>query len=306
MDLIERFLANMEVGVGAFTSCDIRSGYKLTFDASSTATLHYCLAGRGAMTVVNGSTIRLRQHSFVLLPPGTIYSIGANINGSKGNLALRRLRAPLFKESVPTILAGEGKPGILTACGDVGVADASTAHLFARLDGPIVEHFDGPDALRNQFIILLAEFARPAIGTRALTEALLKQCLILLLRRMIARGVAPIPWMAALTDPQLARALEAILVRPSQRFTVETLASIAGMSRSAFAARFTEVLGQTPMSLLKSARLHRARELLATTNAPVAQIARSVGFLGRSNFSRAFRKAYGVHPTSFRAALFRS
>jgi len=210
------------------------------------------------------------------------------------------------RESIPTIQAGDGAPGILTACGEVGVAATSTPDLFARLDKPLVEHFDGPDGLREQFIILLAESARPGIGTRALTEALLKQCLILLLRRKIDRGSPPIPWMTALTDPGLARALQAIFEYSSERLTVEKLASVAGMSRSAFAAHFTRTLGRTPMNLLRSARLRRARELLATTNASVAQIARSVGFSSRSNFSHVFRTAYGVDPTHFRAISFGS
>jgi hypothetical protein len=58
------------------------------------------------------------------------------------------------------------------------------------------------------------------------------------------------------------------------------------------------------MNLLKSARLLRARELIVTTNPPVAQIARESDFLGRSNFSHAFRKMYGVDPTGFREAAF--
>lgn len=309
MELVDRFLANMEVGVGAFTSCDIRLGYQLTFAACSTASLHYCLAGEGALRVRNGPTILLRQHSFAVLPPGVIYSIGANESDDTGSVPRRRLRAPLFRESVPTMRAGEGEAGILTACGEIGVAATSTPDLFAHLSEPMVEHFDrpngdGPNGLRDQFVILLAESARPAIGTRALTEALLKQCLILLLRRRMDRGAPSIPWLTALTDPRLSRALEAILERPSERFTVETLASIAGMSRSAFAAHFAHALGETPMSLLRSTRLRRSRELLATTNASVAQIARGVGFSSRSNFSHAFRSLYGVDPTRFRDVSF--
>lgn len=247
----------------------------------------------------------LQQHSFALLPQRVIYSIGANASEEDFSVPRQRLRAPLFNESVPTIQAGEGEPGILTACGEVGVAIPSASDLFARLDQPVVEHFDGPDGLRNQFVILLAESARPGIGTRALTEALLKQCLILLLRRQIDRGSAPIAWMTALAEPGLARALQAILERPSERFSVESLASLAGMSRSAFAAHFTQALGQTPMRLLKSARLRRARELLATTNTSVDQVACSVGFSSRSNFSHAFRLTYGIDPTKFRVSSFR-
>ena len=58
------------------------------------------------------------------------------------------------------------------------------------------------------------------------------------------------------------------------------------------------------MSLLRAARLRRARELLVTTDTPVAQIAHDVGFVGRSNFSRAFRKMYSVDPTKFRKIAF--
>ena len=70
LELMERLLAAMEVGVGAFTSCDVRRGYDLTFDASSRATVHYCMAGNGELIVINGSSFEIRKHTFVLLPPG--------------------------------------------------------------------------------------------------------------------------------------------------------------------------------------------------------------------------------------------
>jgi AraC-like DNA-binding protein len=299
---MERLLAAMDVGVGAFTSCDVRRGYDLTFDASSNATVHYCMAGNGELMVINGSSFKIRKHTFVLLPPGVVYSVGSIGKQPKGTSQRRRFRAPLFVESVPTIKAGEGKTGVVTACGEVSVGPS--VDLFGGLSAPIIEQFDGPEGLRDQFIILLAESARPTIGTRALTEALLKQCLILLLRRMIQRGTAPLPWMMAVTDDRLARALRAILERFAEPFTIETLADIAGMSRSSFAAHFTHAFGQTPMSLLRAARLRRARELLVTTDTPVAQIAHDVGFVGRSNFSRAFHKMYSVDPTRFRRIAF--
>jgi AraC family transcriptional activator of mtrCDE len=306
LELMERLLATMEVGVGAFTSCDVRRGYDLTFEASSTATVHYCMDGNGELMVIGGNSFEMRKHTFVLLPPGVVYSVGSVGKQRKGSFSRRRFRAPLFAESVPTIRAGEGRTGIVTACGEVCVETGPKFDLFGGLSAPIIEHFDGADGLRDQFIILLGESARPTIGTRALTEALLKQCLILLLRRMIQRGTTPLPWMAAVADDRLARGLRAILERSAEPFTVETLAAIAGMSRSSFAARFNEVFGQTPMSLLRAARLRRARELLVTTDTPVARIAREVGFSGRSNFSRAFRKVYAVDPTSFRTTAFDS
>jgi AraC-like DNA-binding protein len=298
--VIDRLFANLEVGVGAFATCDIRVGYQLTFGARPAAGLHYCLEGEGTLMVRGKETVELQSHSFVLLPPNVIYTIGSSGMKDTGCVPRPPLKAPLFLESVPTILAGDGEPGLLTACGEVRFQGLSIPALFTGLDKPLVEHFTGMDGLRDQFIRLLAESAAPGIGTRPLTEALLKQCLILLLRRKIDRDGGPIPWMTALNDAGLARALEAILERYAERFTVERLASIAGMSRSSFAARFTEAFGQTPMNMLKATRLRRASEVLATTNASIDQVASSVGFSSRSNFSHAFREAFGADPTSFR------
>jgi AraC family transcriptional regulator, activator of mtrCDE len=293
----------MEVGVASFTAFDIRAGHALEFLSSQSANVHYCLVGNGSMKVRNFATIELRQHSFVLMPAKFSYSIGAEGINSSVATAGGLIRPPLFRETVPMIHAGDGEPGILTACGEISVAVSSSPDLFA-LDKPIVEHFDGQEGLENQFIILLAESARPGIGTRALTESLLKQCLILLLRRKIERGETPLPWMAALAESGLSKALRAILERPADHFSLESLASIAGMSRSAFASHFTRAFGRTPMALLKSERLRRARERLATSNASIEQIAHSVGFPSRSHFSREFRSTYGVDPTKFRSAPF--
>ena len=63
MELMEQLLATMEVGVGKFTSCDVRRGYDLTFDASSAATVHYCMDGNGELMVISPEQIvKLREH----------------------------------------------------------------------------------------------------------------------------------------------------------------------------------------------------------------------------------------------------
>lgn len=305
VQLLDRFLAALDVGVAAFTSCDVRHGWQLVFEPNQTASLHYCLAGTGTLSIGNESPVFIEQHSFVLLPPRIAYSFEAGslgTGGRNGSVRHGRLHAPPFKESIPIIQAGDDEEGLLTACGEVRFAHTWVTDLFAGLATPIVERFDGPDGLRDQFVMLLAEAARPRIGTRALTEALLKQCLVLLLRRQLERGNGPVSWMAALADRRLAAAMAALLERPSEPFTVEALARIAGMSRSAFAAQFAAMFGRPPMNLLKEVRLRRAGELLVTTKLPVEAVARNVGFAGRSNFSRAFRVLYGADPSTFRAA----
>jgi len=206
-------------------------------------------------------------------------------------------------ESVPTLTIGDGETGVVTACGELRLGMTGQPDLFTSLGTPMVVRFDENQGLQNQFIMLLAESARPGIGSRTLIEALLKQCLILALRRWIAPGTSTLPllpWLTGVADKRLGRALQAIFERPATPFTVEVLADMAGMSRSAFAAAFHRAFGQSPMSLVKLVRLRKANELLIGTALPVAEIAKRVGFSSRSNFSLAFSQLYGTDPSRFR------
>jgi AraC-like DNA-binding protein len=270
------------------------------FDSCKTASLHYCLAGVGTLAVRGVPPIQLEPHSFVLLPPGVAYRLESAWSKPVQLERRGRMRGAPSQEAVPTLTAGEGQWGIETARGELRVGLADGLDLFTSLGKPLVVHFGGTDGLRDQFVMLLAESAQPGFGSRVLTEALLKQCLVLALRRWIECDPSPLPWLAAMADTRLSRALHAMLERPAVAYTVDSLALIAGMSRSAFACAFRRAFGQSPMSLVKLVRLRRASELLITTALPVAEVAKRVGFSGGSNFSLAFSQLHGMDPSSFR------
>ena len=104
--------------------------------------------------------------------------------------------------------------------------------------------------------MLLAESAQPGLGSRVLIEALLKQCLVMLLRRQVDGNDAALSWTAAVADSRLVLALEKLFEHPEALLTVQRLADIAGMSRSAFASHFERAFGQTPMAMLRAILLH--------------------------------------------------
>ncbi|AMM18797.1 cupin (plasmid) [Burkholderia sp. PAMC 28687] len=298
--ILERFLAALDIGVANFTLCDIRDGWSARFDACATASLHYCMEGSGALVTQGEERISLSPHSFVLLPPGVAYRIesGGTSPTSETNHG-RRGYWP-SRETIPALQVGGAGAGIATACGELNLDTNSGSDPFRTMRRPLIAQFDGQSGLKNQFVLLLAECARPGLGSRALVEALLKQCLIMVLRRQIASGGTDLPWAAGFADKRLAGALEAIFERPGSPLSVESLADIAGMSRSAFAAQFMKAFGQPPMAMLKVVRLRKAAELLATTALSVAEVARMVGFSSRSNFSQAFHAMHGMDPTAFR------
>ena len=294
--LLDRLLTALDLRVEIFARCEVSRGWRLSLQPSDAAYVHYVLAGSGFLFLPDGHAVPVSQHAVIIVPPRHMHGIEAPPGPAKEVLG----HLPPRTEGVPLCRAGDGEIAMITACGMLWATWGGALGLFDRLKEPIVESFDGPDDLSAMFQTLLAELGAPKVGTRALTEALLKQSLVLLLRRQLERDGPTLPWLAALHDPRLAQVAMMMLERPTEPHTLASLAAIAGMSRSTFAERFTAAFGRAPMQFLKEARLQCAARLLESTNLPVEMIAQRVGYGSRSYLSRAFRAAYGVGPRTFR------
>ena len=149
----------------------------------------------------------------------------------------------------------------------------------------------------------MAEQSQAIAGSDAMTAALMTQCLVHLFRRLPSQDEQALPWLMALQDARLARAIDTILDAPGDDYTVESLAETAAMSRSAFTERFAATFGRSPMNFVNHVRMQRAAEMLAVENASIDQIARTVGYASRSHFSRAFKDHSGLSPKEFRAEI---
>jgi AraC-like DNA-binding protein len=106
--------------------------------------------------------------------------------------------------------------------------------------------------------------------------------------------------MAALRDPALGKALASIHAEPGGDWTVAALASTAGLSRAAFARRFTQTVGEPPMAYLTRWRMGLAAQLLSGGQQPLPDVARRLGYESEFAFSRAFKRNYGVAPATYR------
>lgn len=107
-------------------------------------------------------------------------------------------------------------------------------------------------------------------------------------------------WLKAARDPQIGRTIVAIHRAPAAHWTVETLAQVAGMSRSAFSARFTELVGVPAIQYLATWRMHLARERLVETDQPISQIAADIGYLSEPAFNKAFKRVFQMPPGHMR------
>lgn len=194
---------------------------------------------------------------------------------------------------------GEAATPLLVVCGAITASYGGGFGLFDSLLLPLAADAAEVPGLHGAFSLLFTELSCPGVGTRALAEALLKQCLVLLLRRELARG-GNSQLFVALRDPRLARTVTGVLLRPAAPYTVASLAAMAGMSRTSFAERFQAAYGETPLDFVQRVRLRHGATLLRTTALPVKVVAAAVGYASRSHFSRAFHAAYGIDPRGYR------
>lgn len=302
--LLDDLLTGLDARVDAFALCRVARGRALALPATPFPLIHYVLRGPGILRFEGGAPVPFAQHDFVLLPPGRAHRIEAPDGCADSVVEVRALdRLPVLAGGMLEMATSETAAGAVTTCGSITAALGVGLGLFDTLREPIAHRLTAGDPLRGAFEAMLSELASPRFGTRAMTGALLKQCLVWLLRRRLedeADGCEIWPFGAA--DPRLARAVRAILDRPADPFTVEGLARTAGMSRSGFADRFTWVFGLPPIEFVKRVRLRHAAELLRATDLPVVAVAAAVGYGSRSYLARAFHAAYGLDPKAYRAA----
>jgi AraC family transcriptional activator of mtrCDE len=300
---LDQLLAGLDVGVVAFALCEVRGRASLVFEDDETASIHYVLAGKGSARAA-GARFNLAPHSVIIAPSGgrVVFSCG-----NKDGLQQPEPHCQPLPGGWEKLTVGESDNdtgALVLACGGLSAVHSRGRGLFEELQEPLVLSVAEDSSFREPFRRLLAELAAPLPGTRSLAELLMKECLISLLRRYCESGGCHIPWLAALANPRLDPAVTAILEKPEAPHSLQSLADLAGMSRSAFSEHFRDAFGRSAIDFLKEVRLRRAAQLLHSSDLPVKAIAHRVGFASRSYFSRAFKAEMGVDPAGYRERRF--
>lgn len=189
-------------------------------------------------------------------------------------------------------------------CGGFAV-EASPGHPILRALPPAVvirgTHGHPVPWLSATLDLLSAETATEAPGAEEvvtrLADVLLTQALRSALNQLQSPGGAG---LLALGDRQIASAIELIHSQPEHGWTIGELASEVSLSRSAFSARFRELVGESPLRYLTRTRLVHAAELLRTSDASLAQIAARTGYGTEFSFGKAFKRTFGIAPGAYR------
>lgn len=296
---LDRLLVTLDVAVQNFAVCEVARGRRLVSSPVDAIMVHYVLQGTMHMEVPGFPPMACTAGCIALVPPGMKPSMTAEVGPATEVLATEN--CSVNREGMLVFDAADGQPGDLRYVAGIVLASFSGSFgLLDKLTFPIAADLHGSEIVRHAYDIMLSEIARPSLGSRALTSALMKSCLVIAIRRLVEQPGTQETLMGALADPRLSCAVMAVLNRPAAAHTVATLADAASMSRSTFARQFVEAFAMSPMEFVAKTRLYHAATMLRTSRLPIKVIAGSIGFSSRSHFSRAFRDAYGVDPSAFR------
>jgi AraC family transcriptional regulator, alkane utilization regulator len=153
-----------------------------------------------------------------------------------------------------------------------------------------------------KFTINEAKSARP--GNAAMLGRLAELMFVEILRQYMQQLPAgQHGWLAGLNDVHLGKALRLMHANPTHDWTVSELAREAGISRSVLAARFTKLIGESPMRYLAGWRVQLAKQMMRDADSSIAEIAARVGYESEAAFNRAFKRGAGSPPAAWRRGL---
>jgi AraC-like DNA-binding protein len=262
---------------------------------------HAITRGRCWICVAEEPPMLLAAGDIVVIPHGDAHVLSTE-PGMRGVQDLERYRPPgELVLPVSISMGGGSEQSAGFVCGFLG-CDLRPYNPLLRSLPRVFKVSDGVGGALDAYVqIALAESKRPRIGSQSVLGRLSELMFVDVIRRYLeALPPERLDWLAGLRDPHIGRALSEIHHDPSREWTLESLASKAAMSRSAFAEHFTKFIGTPPMQYLTNWRMQVAANQLLSTTDSVATIANRIGYASEAAFSRAFKKAVGAAPSEWR------
>ena len=275
---------------------DFGGEWSIALPARAGIKFYAAIAGT-CLVAVDGvpEPVRVNAGDCVVLPRGRAFRVSTD-------LALEPID--------PLVVFAEDKNGgvsTLNGGGDFfcvgGYFDLEGAYAddLIGLLSPIMLIRDDHDKAELRWCVerMRQEMRDPRPGGFFVAQQLTSLVLIAALRTHIAERQDGVGWLFALSDPQMAAAINAMHQNPSGDWTVATLAERAGMSRTTFTVTFKQTVGLAPIEYLTRWRMRLAGDRLVNSGQPMTEIAESLGYQSESAFSTAFKRVMGTSPRRY-------
>ena len=300
MDLLSDAIAAMRTGRPHSARTHRSGSWAVRHPAFAGAGFHVVLQGTCRLRPEGGAPVTLGTGDAVFLPHGSAHELSA---GPSAGPPVDPSVDPLTSLAPYDDAPAAGGDTIVMLCGAY-LLDRTRLHpLMTEL--PELIHLPAQigrhPSLRAAIDLLGAELERRRAGADAALSSLLDTLLVYMVRAWLEEeGPGRTGWATALRDPAVVAALGAVHGDPARHWTVEELGVRAGLSRAAFARRFTALVGRPPLAYLTWWRMTVAAGLLRDTDAPLGAVAARVGYSSEYAFANAFKREYGIAPGRYR------
>ncbi|MEU0566512.1 AraC family transcriptional regulator [Nonomuraea sp. NPDC005983] len=300
-DLLSELLAPLRLHGVFYSRWSARAPWGVAGERDDCAILHYVQQGTCTVELPETGPIQLRAGDLAVFPRGSAHHL-ADAPG-RPTVPLARLLPQRTPGAVRTVRIDGPGPETTMLCGGLHYDAAAAAPLYRALPRVLVldsAMMSGQPLLADTLARLAGEWDTAEPGAQLVALRAFELTFVLALRAALGNLAADEPVLRALRHPAISQALLAVHTRFAEPWTVETLAAEAGLSRSAFAATFRELVGEAPMRHLTARRMQEAARLLAETALPHGRISERVGYRSPVGFHLAFRQWYGTTPGDYR------
>ena len=303
-DVLADVLDSLKLRGRFFCRCELSAPWALGFGAGFFSHFHVITSGSCWLQLQDGSApVALEEGDLVLvIPRGAGYQLCDDLRTQP--IPLEELVGNSRGGMRAVIRHGAGGPETGLICGAFEFQGARADSSLAVLPSWI--RVSKRESYANEWLSVTLRFLQketrePGMGSETIITRLIDVIFVEAVRAWLKeqpQGAAG--WLGALRDPAIGAALGLIHKSPEKAWTVAMLAGQVGMSRSPFAARFTELAGLSPMSYLKRWRMQVAARLLNDPALSLSKIAERVGYESAAAFSRVFKREFGAAPAQYR------
>ena len=298
MDVLSNILSTFRVQAKVFHNGQFCGSWQIDTSGSHKAGFHVVTHGNCELLLQDGThhETSLTTGDLIVLPRDIEHRVSSGI---KVSTALNSVPSKSFAD-------GLQNDGTGLVCGFLEFEHNANNFLFDMLpEYLIIKSNESPweTNLKPILDVLISESISENPGVQEVLNRLSETIFMIIIREYVEDESNYSGFAEALRDTRIYKVLETIHNSPSEEWTLESLAEIAAMSRSAFTTRFKSLLGETPINYIKQWRMKAAYQWFRDENITIAEAADRCGYLTEASFSKAFKRELGISPGKVRAGV---
>ncbi len=298
MDALSSILEVVKIKSAVYFKSDFSSPWGMDVSTSNFAQFHMIVRGKCLLKISQEETIELYAGDIVIFPFGKSHWLADSKDSKKEN-GLNVVKSIWDNNS---IFKGDNFSTTLI-CGHFEF-DRTIKHSFIE-SLPAFIHIT--DMERKEFTwletisnLIMKELGENLIGNAITVNKLAEILFIHSIRAYILQNNDKVGFFAAIKNPKLSNVLKSIHNNPEYNWNLENLAREAGMSRTLFANKFKEIVGETPLHYITNWRILKAKKFLKESSVPISEVAEKVGYSSEAAFNRVFKKKVQKTPAVYR------